>query len=261
MRLHTETIGSGPDVVILHGLFGSGDNWRNQAKKLAGNFTVHCMDARNHGESPHMATMNYPAMAADVFTTCESLNIKQTHLIGHSMGGKAAMQMAILHPELIDKLIVVDIGPRQYPRHHDEILDGLSKLYDNPPPNRIQADTVLADYVEDKLVRAFLLKSLQRNSQGEYQLKFNVPAILHSYDQIAAAIEPPETFSGYEAAALFIKGAESNYLLPEDRDSVLSIFPHAKVKTISGAGHWPHSEKPEVVYKIIADFLVQSPGD
>lgn len=134
--LHTETIGSGPDLVILHGLFGSGDNWRHQARLLAGRFTVHCLDARNHGASAHLSSINYPAMAADVIATCEHLKINKAHLLGHSMGGKTAMQIALHQPGLVDRLIIVDIGPRQYPHHHDHILDGLTRLQQSPLSSR-----------------------------------------------------------------------------------------------------------------------------
>ncbi len=253
--LHTETIGTGPDLVMLHGLFGSGDNWRNQAKKLADRFTVHTMDARNHGDSPHDSIMNYPAMAADVIATCEQRALNRIHLLGHSMGGKTAMQVALQMPTLIEKLVVVDISPRQYPHHHNEILQGLSLLQQRPPASRKAADEQLAPHVDDQFVRAFLLKSLYRTEAGQYRLKINVDAINRCYTDIAAAIRPAPEHLQYDGSTLFIKGSDSNYLQAEDRPLVLSLFPRAQLKTIDGAGHWPHSEKPEVVSRIIADFL------
>lgn len=258
VRLHTETTGAGPDLVILHGLFGSGENWRSQAKRLSSDFTTHCMDLRNHGASPHTPAMNYPAMAADVINTCEKLGLSNFHLLGHSMGGKTAMQLALTHPALIKQLIVVDIGPKQYPRHHGNILEGLSVLQtagqDKILKSRRDADTILASKVENAAVRSFLLKNLQRTETGHYELCINLDAIVTCYNDIAAAISPL-TYVPRSEPTLFIKGAESDYLQAEDQQSILALFPGAKSKTIGGAGHWPQSEKPDVVYKIIHDFL------
>ncbi|MEM7256303.1 MAG: alpha/beta fold hydrolase, partial [Pseudomonadota bacterium] len=158
LHLHTDSIGTGPDLVILHGLFGSGENWRNQARKLSAHFTVHSMDARNHGDSPHQPAMSYPLMADDVIATCNHLQLDRICLLGHSMGGKTAMQIALKKPELIDRLIIVDIGPQQYPHHHDRIVQGLQTLQRSPAASRRAADEHLSAYVEDKFVRAFLLK-------------------------------------------------------------------------------------------------------
>lgn len=257
LTLHTDSIGNGPDLVILHGLFGSGENWRNQARKLAARYTVHSMDARNHGDSPHHPAMSYPLMANDVIATCQQLNLQRIHLLGHSMGGKTAMQVSLQMPDLIDQLIIVDIGPQQYPPHHDRILQGMKSLQQTSCDSRSAADAHLQTYVEDKTVRAFLLKNLQRTDTGDYRLKINVDAIASGYPSISAAVEADKNTS-YDAPVLFIKGATSDYLRAEDRQSVMSIFPQARLKTIDGAGHWPHSEKPDVVFKIISDFLAQS---
>lgn len=253
--LHTESIGTGPSLVILHGLFGSGENWRHQANLLASDFTVHRMDARNHGRSPHTQTISYPAMAADVIATSEFLHIKKFHLLGHSMGGKTAMQIALTYPQLVDKLIIVDIGPRRYAHHHDRILDGLMTLTKSPPESRKTADEKLASYVDDKFIRAFLLKNLQRTDSGTYQLRINIEAIKSNYPNIAAAITAGSHYQSYRRPTLFIKGAESDYLQSSDRRSVLNLFPRALLETIDGAGHWPHSEKPDVVFNTIVEFL------
>lgn len=258
VRLHCETIGAGPDLVFLHGLFGSGENWRGQAKRLASDYTIHSMDLRNHGASPHTPTMNYPAMAADVIHTGEALGLHNFHLLGHSMGGKTAMQLALTYPSRINQLIIVDIGPKQYPHHHVNILDGLQELQTtllkSELKSRLDADTLLANKVDNAAVRSFLLKNLQRTESGQYELCINLDVIVDCYNDIAAAIAPA-TFTPRREPTLFIKGAESDYLQAEDQQSVLVLFPGAKLKTISGAGHWPQSEKPDVVYKIIQDFL------
>jgi len=224
---------------------------------LATEFTVHSMDARNHGASAHLPDISYPAMAADVQATCQHLKIESTHLLGHSMGGKTAMQIALTSPELIERLIIVDIGPRQYPHHHQQILHGLGVLQQTSLSSRRQADELLAQHVDEKMVRAFLLKSLQRSESGQYKLTINVDAINEHYADIAAAVIPADSHQGYQGSTLFIKGLESDYLQADDRALVLKLFPHAQLKTIDGAGHWPHSEKPDVVYKVITDFLNQ----
>lgn len=258
VHLHCESVGNGPDLTILHGLFGSGENWRSQAKKLSTDFTVHSMDARNHGDSPHTSAISYSEMAADVVATCAQAGIQSTHLLGHSMGGKTAMQLALLHPDLIKKLIIVDIGPRKYPHHHEHILTGMAKVESATINSRRQADTILAEYVDNAAIRSFLLKNLTRSENGTYQLQINLDAISRHYDNIAAAVTTAATGNDFPNPVLFIKGANSDYLRSSDRESVLALFPQAQVKTIAGAGHWPHSEKPDVVYKVISDFLTSA---
>ena len=258
LQLASDRIGAGPDLVILHGLFGDGENWRNQAKKLSTDFTVHSLDMRNHGASPHASQISYPAMAADVLHTCQHLGLQTFHLLGHSMGGKTAMQLALAHPAVVQRLIIVDIAPKQYPHHHQAVLDGLSEVQSlsrtGNLSSRRQADSALAEFVDDKHTRSFLLKNLQRADGGGYTLRVNLDAIIDCYDEIAAAV-PAELTGPRQGPTLFIKGADSDYLGSGDRENILSLFPDATLKTIGGAGHWPQSEKPEVVYKIINNFL------
>ena len=258
LQLASDSIGTGPNLVILHGLFGDGENWRNQAKKLAISFTVDSLDMRNHGASPHSSQINYPAMAADVKHTCENLGLQKFHLLGHSMGGKTAMQLALDHPSLVERLIIVDIAPKQYPHHHQMVLDGLTQLQAlsrlGNLTSRRQADTVLAEFIGERQTRAFLLKNLQRTESGEYQLRINLDAIVRGYGSIAAAV-PAHPTAPWQGPVLFIKGAESDYLQTEDKATITGLFPNATLKTIGGAGHWPQSEKPDVVYKIINSFL------
>jgi len=246
-----------PDIVILHGLFGDLNNWKSQAIRLAGDFRVHSLDLRNHGASPHISGMSYPEMAADVAFTCNHLQIETTHVIGHSMGGKTAMQLALSTGlegnSLVDKLIVVDIGPRQYPHHHQEIIIGLNALHDTNLNSRKEAENLLLQYVSNSGIRSFLLKNLSRQDNGTYKLRINISEINNRYDDIAAAIT--DTNTAFNRPTLFIKGAESEYLTEADRPVIAKLFSTPSLKTIDGAGHWPHSEKPEVVYKVISDFL------
>lgn len=264
VELYCDSIGAGPDLVILHGLFGSGENWRSQAKRLAAGFRVHLMDLRNHGASPHTSTMNYPAMAADVTHTCERLGLKQFTLLGHSMGGKTAMQLALTHPHRVDRLIIVDIGPKAYPHHHQQILQGLAEIQamdrKDSLASRRDADRLLSPYEANPQIRSFLLKNLQRVESGGYRLRIHLDAIVSHYNDIAAAVSPPHSQSLYRQPTLFIKGGNSGYLQADDQQLILSLFPESRLKVIGGAGHWPHSEKPDVVYKIIHDFL-SKPAD
>ena len=258
LQLASDSIGAGPDLVILHGLFGDGENWRNQAKKLAADFTVHSLDMRNHGASPHASQISYPAMAADVRRTCQSLGVQEFHLLGHSMGGKTAMQLALDHPSVVKHLIIVDIAPKQYPHHHQAVLDGLTQIQtlsrSGNLTSRRQADSALAEHIDDKHTRAFLLKNLQRINNGDYQLRINLDAIISCYDEIAAAV-PASPTAPRPGPTLFIKGSESDYLQTDDRATILGLFPNATLKTIGGAGHWPQSEKPDIVYRVINRFL------
>jgi len=254
LNCKTTGVENGENVVILHGLFGDLANWKSQADRLSEHFRVHSMDLRNHGNSPHAAGMSYREMAADVLHTCNGLKIEKTHVIGHSMGGKTAMQLATAAGDLIERLIVVDIAPRKYPHHHTKIIDGLKLLHRTKLASRRDAETELSPYVSEPGVRAFLLKNLTRTDSGEYQLRVNIEEIAAKYNDIADAITSEIVFNN---PVMFIKGADSDYLTETDRGDIASLFSDVSLKTIDGAGHWPHSEKPDVIYKIISDFLGQ----
>ena len=247
-----------PDLVILHGLFGDLNNWKAIARRLSTQFRVHCMDLRNHGDSPHTSGMTYTEMADDVAHTCRSLDIAGTRVIGHSMGGKTAMQLALNNADLVERLAVVDIGPRQYAHHHDSILDGLQRLSGTALESRKQADTILQPFAPDTGVRSFLLKNLTRGEDGSYKLRVNIDEIAARYPDIANSIQSDEKYNG---PVLFIKGAESDYLTEADRAPIAKLFSNPSLKTIDGAGHWPHSEKPDVIYKILVDFLTGIQSD
>jgi len=244
--------GTAPNLVILHGLFGDQNNWRAQAERLSEHFTVHSMDLRNHGASPHASGMTYQQLAADVAFTCADLGITNTNVLGHSMGGKTAMQLALNNPDLVARLIVVDIGPRQYPHHHNKIIEGLQKLATAKLTSRREADDIMQDYVPEAGTRSFLLKNLVRSKDNLYALRINLDNIAQAYNDIAAAIESDTVFDN---PTLFIKGVESDYLSDKDRQPIEHLFSKPSLKAIDGAGHWPHSEKPDVVYKIVSDFL------
>jgi esterase len=266
VALYNKQFGSGPSLVILHGLFGSWENWRSHARQLAEHFQVTLLDLRNHGQSEHRSVMNYPVMASDVAFTCQQLGIEQTHVVGHSMGGKTAMQLALDYPQLVKRLIVVDIGPGQYPPHHQKILEGMGLIAAQPVESRQAADAILSQYEPAQGIRSFLLKNLERTEDGQYRLRINLDAIIKQYNCIAAAItadnhdasdQPEATVAGNmpDTPTLFIKGGDSDYLKEKDREAILALFPAATVKVVAGTGHWLHSEKPALVQKIIHDFL------
>jgi len=260
--LNTDSFGANEngavDLVILHGLFGSGDNWRANARQLSGDRRIHLMDLRNHGDSPHDDSMTYPQMADDVIATCDQLQLERVNLLGHSMGGKVAMQIAQQYPDRLKKLVIVDISPRAYEAHHTSVFTAMhdlqSALSSAAPLSRKQADSVLARHIDDAGLRAFLLKSLRRNQHGGHELKINLAAIAAGYDNIRAAVQCQQPFHN---PVLFIKGELSDYLTEADRKPIAAMFPNAQMKVIGGAGHWPHAEKASAVNGVLSRFLGQ----
>lgn len=241
-----------PAVILLHGLFGSAANLGMVARGLAPHFSVFSLDLPNHGQSPRSDSMSYPTMAADVAAFITEHQLGPCHVLGHSMGGKVAMQLALQQPQLIDKLVVADIAPVDYPSHHEHILAGLDAVAQQRPSDRKQADTILAAIVEEAGVRAFLLKSWQRTETGEWDWLINREAVRRNYAKLGAA----NVGQPYAGEALFIKGSESNYVQEKHLDQLLTLFPQAKLKVIEGTGHWLHAEKPELFNKLVLRFLL-----
>ena len=251
MKLHYQQQGAGTPLVILHGLFGTLENWGSQTKALAEHFKVIAVDLRNHGRSPHSDTMNYTAMVEDIIELLDDLGLDSVDVMGHSMGGKVAMQLALTYPERIQKLIIVDISPVTYSHHHKDVLKGLFSVDLQQLKSRSEADKQLSIYISEPGIRAFLLKNLYRDDNKQFQWRMNLPTLSKEYNKISEA--PCGTpFSG---TTLFIKGSESDYIQAEHRDSILTLFPQATYKLIQGAGHWPHAEKPAVFTKLLLNFL------
>lgn len=238
-------------VILLHGLFGSLSNLANTAKALSNDFSTYQLDLRNHGKSPHSATMTYTEMADDIIELMDNQGIQQAHIIGHSMGGKVAMQLALNHAHRVNKLIVADIAPVTYSHQHDAVLDGLQFLSTTKLTSRQQADELLASYVKHAPVRAFLLKNLARTDSGDYQLRLNVSAIVSNYASVASA----PSGNPFIGPTLFIKGSESAYIQNKHKDEILHLFPAAQIKIISGVGHWLHSDKPDTFNRLVQQFL------
>ncbi len=218
---------------------------------MAPDYEVHSLDLRNHGDSPHTRSMSYPEMAADVLAYMDSAGLEQAHLLGHSMGGKTAMELALMAPERVRRLIVADIAPVAYEPHHDAIQRALEALDPASVTSRREADGVLSEYIEDKGVRQFLLTNLVPSDDG-FRWRMNVPGILACYEQIMAA---PSTEGVYEGPTLFIRGGDSDYIQSGHQDVVLRYFPNAELKVIPEVGHWLHAEKPELFGRICRRFL------
>lgn len=254
MELNYKSFGQGRPVIILHGLFGNLDNWQTFAKQLSAHFMVYIVDLRNHGRSPHLPEMNYRAAAEDVRAFMESQWIYQAHMIGHSMGGKTAMQFAFDHPDMLDQLVVVDIAPKAYTGGHEQIFEAMLKLEPEKLESRSEAEEKLARTISDPAVRLFLLKNLSRNKSGGYDWKMNLPVLHRDYSKILSAVSGA-AFSG---ESLFIRGERSDYLPDADWPQIQTLFPNAQLATVPGAGHWIHADAPEELLRQITEFLSAS---
>jgi esterase len=244
--------GPGEPVLILHGLYGNQGNWAPQARLLAQDYDVYVLDARNHGQSPWADTMLMSEMAADVAETMQALGLASAHVVGHSMGGKTAMWLALTQPEKVRSLVVVDIAPVAYRKVGDPVLSALQQLPLREVQSRSDADAKLSVSIAEKGVRDFLLTNLLRGDDGSWRWRFNLPVLVQYFDQI---IDWPEGLGTYSGRTLFIKGERSNYILPEHQMHSLAQFPQAQLKVVQGAGHWVHSEKLEAVVRLIRTFL------
>lgn len=255
MDLNYKSFGEGYPIIILHGLFGTLDNWQTIAKKLATTNLVYIIDQRNHGRSPHDEEFNYSVMAEDLQAFMESQWIYEAHIIGHSMGGKTAMQFALNYPDMVNKLVVVDIAPKNYEGGHQAIFDALFSLDLNEIKNRKEADKQLEAKIEDFGVRQFLLKNLTRSKSGGYEWKMNLSVIHQNYAAILSTIESEDTFDN---PTLFIRGGQSDYILDKDLESIHNLFPLAQLETVAKAGHWVHAAEPIVLLDLVKTFLKES---
>jgi esterase len=253
MSLQFKSFGAGDPVIILHGLFGTLDNWQAIAKQLAEHFTVFIVDQRNHGKSPHTEHISYPLMAEDLRKFMEDHWVYDAHIIGHSMGGKTAMQFALDNPDMVNKLIVVDIAPKAYVGNHETIFEALFDVPLERLESRSEAEDILKGKIgDDPGTILFLLKNLTRNKDGGYTWKMNLQVLHKDYQNILAAVQGMEAF---EKDALFIKGEKSDYILPEDLNDIRRLFPKAELKEVAGAGHWVHADAPDVLCEMILAFL------
>jgi pimeloyl-ACP methyl ester carboxylesterase len=238
-------------LIILHGLFGSCDNWLTQAKILSQHYHVYTVDQRNHGLSPHSDEFDYNAMANDLMEFVAEHKLQNAIVVGHSMGGKTAMNFALAHPEMLSVLVVVDIAPRAYNLEHYTIADGLQAITINTLQSRQQADEQLSAYVEEADVRQFLLKNLQRKPEGGFSWKINLPVISSKLSNIGVDL----LYHGaFYKPTLFVKGAKSNYIKKEDEQNLTTRFPQATLETLP-TGHWVQAELPQEFCDLLHHYL------
>lgn len=253
MKLHSIILGEGKPMLILHGFLGMSDNWKTLGKKFADNgYEVHLIDQRNHGKSPHSGDFSYQLMAEDLKEYCESHDLSDIVLIGHSMGGKTAMLAACEYENLVEKLIVVDIAPKYYAPHHQQILEGLTALEEAELDSRGEAEDLLGEYIQEKGVKLFLLKNLYRKAKDHYALKLNLSALKDNIENIGEALPAEKT---YEGPVLFISGEKSDYIKAEDHEPIKRQFPFAEIVSIKGAGHWVHAENMKAFYEAVINFV------
>ncbi|AVJ57330.1 alpha/beta hydrolase [Idiomarina sp. OT37-5b] len=252
VTLEYQTLGQQqhPTVVLIHGLFGDKDNLKSLARALEDAYYCVMIDARNHGDSPHCEHMSYGEMAADVIATCDSLGIDDFAVVGHSMGGKIAMQLAMDYPQRVTRAVFADIAPAQYDGTHDDILTALKNLDLSQINSRSDADSELANTVKNKGVRQFLLKNLRKSDDG-YSWRLNIDALIANYTTLAGNVSEGH----YAGPVLFIKGGDSNYLTEAHRDQINQRFDDVEVKVIEGTGHWLHAEKPRIFNRLVREFL------
>ncbi len=241
---------------MLHGLFGSSDNWLGVAPKLAQKFHVYLLDLRNHGQSPHSDEMDYPIMAKDVLEFFDAHNLNRANLLGHSMGGKVAMELALNFPARVQKLVVVDMATRTNPQEHEKYFKALLALDLKKFQSRTQIEDALAPEIPDLALRRFLLKNLRLISSASSSLVFEwrIPLrkIFANYPQLCDALPPRASFPG---PTLFLRGGRSHYILESDTPRIRELFPRAEILTIADAGHWVHADAPEEFVRLIQAFL------
>lgn len=251
--LHSKILGEGKPFIILHGFLGMSDNWKTLGSQYAENgFQVHLMDQRNHGKSFHSPDFDYEILSQDAINYMDHHGIDSAYVLGHSMGGKTAMQLATSHPERVEKLIVADIAPKFYPPHHDFIFNGLSKLNFDEISNRREADEELAKHIKDMGIRMFLLKNLYWVEQGKLGFRFNFDVLKDKMSEIGENIAPTAI---YEGPTLFLRGDMSEYIMPNDYPELKRHFPNSEIETIDKAGHWLHAENPKQFFEKSIRFL------
>ena len=255
LTLHCDTRGEGPGVVLVHGLYGSGTNFRRHAAWLAEQYRVLSPDLRNHGRSPHSAEMSYPAMAADLAALLDREGLAEATLVGHSMGGKAAMALALTRPQRVSALVVVDIAPVAYDHDQGAILEAMEAVDLEQVASRGDADRQLRDAVPEAGVRQFLLTNLER-ADGAWRWRLPLGILARAMPSI---LDFPELGSPYPGPALFLHGAASDYVQPRHQETIRRRFPEARLQALEGVGHWVHAEAPDAFETALREFLGQVP--
>ena len=253
MKLNYALQGSGPAVILMHGMFGSLSNLGGLARVIAGDHRVISVDLRNHGDSPHEDTMDIPLMAADIIELMDDLSLPSAVLIGHSLGGKVAMQIALNHPQRVASLVVGDISPVQYPQSNNVVaLDALEALAQQKITSRADADETVGRYIDEPVTKGFLLKNVRRLTANKFELKLNMTSITKNYAGSLCAAPAGVPFFG---PTLFIKGEVSAYIQEKHKSVIDQLFPNAQLEVMKGVGHWLHAEKPVVFDDLVLNFI------
>lgn len=251
--LHSQIVGQGKPLFILHGFLGMADNWRTLGLGFAQHgFEVHLIDARNHGHSFHSDDFSYEVMAEDLVNYAKEKNILNFSVLGHSMGGKTAMLLAALHPEMVEKLIIADIAPKYYPIHHQMIIDALYSVDFQVINSRGEVDKQLSKYILDVGTRQFLLKSLYWETKEKLAFRFNLSALKDNLTEIGKGLFPDALF---EKETLFLYGEKSSYIKEEDKVLIYKHFPNTCIEKITNAGHWLHADNPSEFMEKVLHFL------
>jgi pimeloyl-ACP methyl ester carboxylesterase len=253
ISLNHKIIGQGPPVIFLHGLFGTSDNWLNFARKLeAHGYMSILVDQRDHGRSPHTSAFSYPILANDLYDFMNENWIYSSIIIGHSMGGKTGLQFASQYPHMISKFICIDIGIKKYEQGHNAVFDALFSVDIDKVESRDEVYHTLISRLKDEGTVQFLMKNLSRRKEGGFEWKLNLQLLFNEYPNILASISIEDK---NDTDVMFIRGSKSNYILDEDIPNIQQKFPRAQIKTIQGAGHWIHVDKPIELFDQIMDFI------
>ncbi len=251
MELNFKVFGEGESVIILHGFLGSLDNWQSVANYLSNDFKVYLIDLRNHGKSEHTLKHSYALMSEDLKEFFLQQDICSANVIGHSMGGKTAMFFAAHYPQLVDKLVVIDIGVKYYPPHHQDVLGALNSIDLSVVSSRQEVETQLMQKLDDDGVVQWLMKNLKREGDA-FQWKFNLKHLSTEIENIGEALPEEAEFLN---PTLFIRGGNSHYVLDEDIEDIIHHFPLVKMEKIPQAGHWVHAERPQEFNDVLQKFL------
>ncbi len=238
--------------MILHGFLGMGDNWRSLGNSFASYYEVHLIDQRNHGRSFHSEDFSYELMVEDLVRYMDHHGMEKAHVLGHSMGGKTAMLLAVEHPDRVDRMIVADIAPKFYPRHHQFILNALRAVDFDTVSSRSEVEEVFKPYIPEWGIRQFLLKNVYRKSREELAYRFNLDSLEENIDEVGVELPPRSTS---EVPTLFLRGVNSGYITPADESLIRAHFPNSEIADIPDAGHWLHAENPDEFYKKVVSFL------
>jgi esterase len=252
VNIHSSQAGNGPAVILLHGLFGMGSNLAVMARALQDNYCVYSLDLPNHGRSGWAEGIDIPAMATAILDWMDAQGVSSAALVGHSLGGKVAMTMALQQPQRVSALVVADIAPVEYGVGHQREFAALQAVADAGCQSRKAAHALMSEYLDNEAVIQFLLKNLTRQEDGCYNWRFNLPGIVAGYGAARAAVASAQP---YQKPVLFIKGGDSDYIQEKHRTQIMSLFPLVQLKVMPGCSHWLHVENPRLFNSLVRRYL------